>query len=53
MLYLQFSDFYLGQPLQMDGKRIGNLDRWLSDASQPFNMYAHHSSILKVRFEYI
>nr|XP_027190710.1 DExH-box ATP-dependent RNA helicase DExH7, chloroplastic isoform X2 [Cicer arietinum] len=32
---------------QMDGKRIGNLDRWLSDASQPFNMYAHHSSILK------
>ncbi|WJX97043.1 RNA helicase [Trifolium repens] len=32
---------------QMDGKKIGSLDRWLSDASQPFNMHAHHSSILK------
>ncbi|KAI5414337.1 hypothetical protein KIW84_040007 [Lathyrus oleraceus] len=32
---------------QVDGKRIGSLDRWLSDVSQPFNMYAHHSSILK------
>ncbi|XP_058752739.1 DExH-box ATP-dependent RNA helicase DExH7, chloroplastic isoform X2 [Vicia villosa] len=32
---------------QVDGKRIGSLDRWLSDASQPFNMHAHHSSILK------
>ncbi|PNY17245.1 ATP-dependent RNA helicase dhx29-like protein [Trifolium pratense] len=31
----------------MDGKKIGILDRWLSDASQPFNMHAHHSSILK------
>ncbi|KEH32765.1 ATP-dependent RNA helicase [Medicago truncatula] len=32
---------------QMDGRKIGSLDRWLSDSSQPFNMYAHHPSILK------
>lgn len=32
---------------QVDGKRMGSLDSWLSDASQPFNIYAHHSSILK------
>ncbi|CAL0330726.1 unnamed protein product [Lupinus luteus] len=32
---------------EMDRKQIGNLDSWLSDATQPFNKYAHHSSILK------
>ncbi|XP_019434912.1 PREDICTED: DExH-box ATP-dependent RNA helicase DExH7, chloroplastic [Lupinus angustifolius] len=37
----------LSKDYQMDRKQIGNLDSWLSDASQPFNKYAHHSSILK------
>ncbi|KAF1887143.1 hypothetical protein Lal_00040740 [Lupinus albus] len=37
----------LSKDYQMDKKQIGNLDSWLSDASQPFNKYAHHSSILK------
>ncbi|KAJ7968010.1 ATP-dependent RNA helicase [Quillaja saponaria] len=31
---------------QFDRKK-GNLDIWLSDASQPFNMYSHQSSIVK------
>ncbi|KAG4378233.1 hypothetical protein AAZX31_17G001000 [Glycine max] len=30
-----------------NAKKIGSLDSWLSDVSQPFNIYAHHSSILK------
>jgi len=38
--------------LQKHGKKIGSLDDWLSDASQPFNIYAHHSSVLKVKFSY-
>ncbi|KAK7363934.1 hypothetical protein VNO77_06099 [Canavalia gladiata] len=37
----------LPKDYQMVGKKIGNPDSWLSDASQPFNIYAHHSSILK------
>ncbi|XP_027329494.1 DExH-box ATP-dependent RNA helicase DExH7, chloroplastic isoform X2 [Abrus precatorius] len=37
----------LPKDYQMDGKKTGNLDSWLSNASQPFNIYAHHPSILK------
>ncbi|KAI4298953.1 hypothetical protein L6164_032458 [Bauhinia variegata] len=37
----------LPKEYQMDGKKKGNLNSWLSDASQPFNIYAHHSSIVK------
>ncbi|XP_062083856.1 DExH-box ATP-dependent RNA helicase DExH7, chloroplastic isoform X2 [Humulus lupulus] len=29
------------------GRKRENIDIWLSDASQPFNMYSHHSSIVK------
>uniref|UniRef100_A0A2C9V5D8 RNA helicase n=1 Tax=Manihot esculenta TaxID=3983 RepID=A0A2C9V5D8_MANES len=29
------------------GKNKENLGSWLSDKSQPFNMYSHHSSIVK------
>ncbi|PON48782.1 RNA helicase, ATP-dependent DEAH box [Parasponia andersonii] len=29
------------------GRKRENLDIWLSDMSQPFNMYSHHSSIVK------
>ncbi|KAK7292528.1 hypothetical protein RIF29_08310 [Crotalaria pallida] len=36
-----------GVAQQMDGRKMRNLDSWLSDASQPFNIYAHHSAILK------
>ncbi|RDY13770.1 DExH-box ATP-dependent RNA helicase DExH7, chloroplastic, partial [Mucuna pruriens] len=32
---------------KMDGKKIRSLDSWLSDASQPFNIYAYQPSILK------
>ncbi|KAJ4833074.1 hypothetical protein Tsubulata_001048 [Turnera subulata] len=32
---------------QIVGRRKENLDRWLSDNSQSFNMYSHHSSIVK------
>ncbi|KAF7842782.1 DExH-box ATP-dependent RNA helicase DExH7, chloroplastic isoform X1 [Senna tora] len=32
---------------QVDGKKKGNLDSWLSDPSQPFNTHADHSSIVK------
>ncbi|CAN1169577.1 DExH-box ATP-dependent RNA helicase DExH7, chloroplastic [Linum perenne] len=32
---------------QSSAKRKEDLDRWLSDTSQPFNMYSHHSSIVK------
>ncbi|XP_028762861.1 DExH-box ATP-dependent RNA helicase DExH7, chloroplastic isoform X2 [Neltuma alba] len=32
---------------KMDGKKKGNLDNYLSDASQPFNIYANHSSVVK------
>ncbi|XP_019173848.1 PREDICTED: DExH-box ATP-dependent RNA helicase DExH7, chloroplastic isoform X2 [Ipomoea nil] len=34
--------------VQIAGKRKEKLDSWLSDASQPFNMHANHSLILKV-----
>ncbi|KAL2339337.1 hypothetical protein Fmac_013783 [Flemingia macrophylla] len=37
----------LPKDYQMHGKKIGSLHSWLSDASQPFNINAHHSSILK------
>ncbi|XP_043705880.1 DExH-box ATP-dependent RNA helicase DExH7, chloroplastic isoform X2 [Telopea speciosissima] len=33
---------------QTDGKMKDKLDSWLADMSQPFNMYSHHSSIVKV-----
>ncbi|KAM6598187.1 hypothetical protein CsatA_008711 [Cannabis sativa] len=29
------------------GRKRENIDIWLSDPSQPFNMYSHHSSIVK------
>ncbi|KAL5787272.1 hypothetical protein ACOSP7_004221 [Xanthoceras sorbifolium] len=32
---------------QTEGKRKEKLDSWFSDVSQPFNMYAHHSPIVK------
>ncbi|MQL79705.1 hypothetical protein Taro_012150 [Colocasia esculenta] len=32
---------------QRDRKMKDKLDRWFADASQPFNMYSHHSSIVK------
>ncbi|KAJ0020057.1 hypothetical protein Pint_31398 [Pistacia integerrima] len=32
-----------------EGKKKEKLDSWFSGKSQPFNMYAHHSSIVKVR----
>ncbi|KAK7348503.1 hypothetical protein VNO80_23061 [Phaseolus coccineus] len=37
----------LPKDYQKHGKKIGSLDNWLSDASQPFNIYVHHSSIIK------
>ncbi|KHN03587.1 ATP-dependent RNA helicase DHX29 [Glycine soja] len=37
----------LPKDYQKNAKKIGSLDSWLSDVSQPFNIYAHHSSILK------
>ncbi|KAK7265506.1 hypothetical protein RJT34_33126 [Clitoria ternatea] len=37
----------LPKDYQMDGKRVETLDSWLSDTSQPFNIYAHHPSIIK------
>ncbi|WVZ12135.1 hypothetical protein V8G54_016665 [Vigna mungo] len=38
----------LPKDYQKHGKKIGSLDNWLSDASQPFNIHAHHLSVLKV-----
>lgn len=35
---------------QVGGRKRENLDIWLSDASQPFNMYSYHSSIVKVNY---
>ncbi|KAA8545478.1 hypothetical protein F0562_020262 [Nyssa sinensis] len=32
---------------QIEGKKKGKLDHWFSDMSQPFNIYSHHSSIVK------
>ncbi|KAJ9158973.1 hypothetical protein P3X46_024509 [Hevea brasiliensis] len=32
---------------QIIGRNKDNLGGWLSDKSQPFNMYSHHSSIVK------
>ncbi|MED6199651.1 hypothetical protein PIB30_077897, partial [Stylosanthes scabra] len=32
---------------KMDRKKPGSLDSWISDASQPFNAHAHHSSVVK------
>ncbi|KAM1735057.1 hypothetical protein ACFX11_020446 [Malus domestica] len=32
---------------KVDGRKKENLDTWFSDASQPFNMYSNHSSIVK------
>ncbi|KAL5182264.1 DExH-box ATP-dependent RNA helicase DExH7, chloroplastic [Glycine soja] len=37
----------LPKDYQKNAKKIASLDSWLSDVSQPFNIYAHHSSILK------
>ncbi|XP_047164207.1 DExH-box ATP-dependent RNA helicase DExH7, chloroplastic isoform X2 [Vigna umbellata] len=37
----------LPKDYQKHGKKIGSLDNWLSDASQPFNIHAHHLSVLK------
>ncbi|CAJ1940435.1 unnamed protein product [Sphenostylis stenocarpa] len=37
----------LPKAYQKHGKKIGSLDNWLSDASQPFNIYAHHSTVIK------
>ncbi|KAK0589636.1 hypothetical protein LWI29_016618 [Acer saccharum] len=37
----------LPKKYQTEGKRKEMLDSWFSDKSQPFNMYAHHSSIVK------
>lgn len=34
---------------QTGGKKKEDLDSWFSDESQMFNMYANHSSIVKVR----
>ncbi|EXB29033.1 ATP-dependent RNA helicase DHX29 [Morus notabilis] len=32
---------------EINGRKKENLDIWLSDASQPFNLYSHHSPIVK------
>ncbi|XP_057466071.1 DExH-box ATP-dependent RNA helicase DExH7, chloroplastic-like isoform X1 [Actinidia eriantha] len=32
---------------QIEGKKSEKLDSWLSDMSQLFNMYSHHSSVVK------
>ncbi|XP_020965227.1 DExH-box ATP-dependent RNA helicase DExH7, chloroplastic [Arachis ipaensis] len=32
---------------KLDRKKLGSLDSWLSDASQPFNAHAHHLSVVK------
>lgn len=37
----------LPKSFQVGGRKRENLDIWLSDASQPFNMYSYHSSIVK------
>ncbi|XP_031281011.1 DExH-box ATP-dependent RNA helicase DExH7, chloroplastic-like, partial [Pistacia vera] len=37
----------LPKKYQAEGKKKEKLDSWFSDKSQPFNMYAHHSSIVK------
>ncbi|KAL5566445.1 hypothetical protein UlMin_029609, partial [Ulmus minor] len=37
----------LPQRSQFQGRKRDNLDIWLSDASQPFNMYSRHSSLVK------
>ncbi|XP_057446913.1 DExH-box ATP-dependent RNA helicase DExH7, chloroplastic-like [Lotus japonicus] len=37
----------LPKDYQKDGKKIAKLDSVLCDASQPFNIYSHHSSVLK------
>lgn len=50
-MYGKISYTWFGS-LQKHGKKVGSLDNWLSDASQPFNIYAHHSSVLKVKFTY-
>ncbi|XP_015875842.3 DExH-box ATP-dependent RNA helicase DExH7, chloroplastic isoform X1 [Ziziphus jujuba] len=37
----------LPKTYQIDRRKRENLDCWLSDASQPFNTYANHTSIIK------
>ncbi|KAF3452627.1 hypothetical protein FNV43_RR03060 [Rhamnella rubrinervis] len=37
----------LPKSYQMNGRKRENLDTWLSDAAQPFNLYSNHSSIIK------
>ncbi|GAB2283641.1 hypothetical protein Dimus_018144 [Dionaea muscipula] len=37
----------LPKDYQMLGKKNQNLDHWFSDASQPFNKYAHESAVIK------
>lgn len=37
----------LPKKYQVDGRKKENLDTWFSDASQPFNLYSNHSSIVK------
>jgi len=34
--------------VQIDRRKKENLGSWFSDASQPFNKYSHHSSVVKV-----
>ncbi|KAF8411854.1 hypothetical protein HHK36_004413 [Tetracentron sinense] len=34
-------------PAHTDGKLKDKLDDWFADISQPFNMYSHHSSVVK------
>ncbi|KAJ0011205.1 hypothetical protein Pint_32993 [Pistacia integerrima] len=39
----------LPKKYQAEEKKKEKLVSWFSDKSQPFNMYAHHSSIVKIR----
>ena len=43
----EIEDFY-DFMVQIDGRKKENLGSWFSDASQPFNKYSHHSSVVKV-----
>lgn len=39
----------LPKKYQVQGQKKEDFDSWFSDASQPFNKYSCHSSVVKVR----